>query len=338
MTEELTEAVKRAGREAGADVVGIGSLDRYEGAPPPYDARLIYPEAASIIGLVFRIPRGYLRGIEEGTLFYQYPAMGYANINEVSAPAVIRRIACLLEDHGYEGVPIRNFGGTSLISDFDSDPEEDPKFGRNLPFSRPVRPGQQPPDIYIHFRIAAFICGLGEIGFSNVFLTPQFGPRQRFAFLLTEAPLVPDPIYDGPPLCDKCMKCVAECPGALTAKETVNVTVAEHQIEMSKLDPWYCAFAYASGLEELNPFLPPDAFDDIPDGEKILRGEKRPTKDEVIKIWGILGRYYRKPNGYNPATCGGRGCLRACMVHLEEQGKLENVFHDKFRKRAPWWH
>ncbi|MBT3375320.1 MAG: (4Fe-4S)-binding protein [Lentisphaerae bacterium] len=337
MSRELTEQVKAVARQSGADIVGIGSMDRYEGAPKQYDARYIYPEAKTIIGFGFRIPRGYLRGVEEGTHFYQYPAMGYANINEVYAPAVIREVVCHVEDLGYEGVPIRNFGGTGTHSDFDGSLGHDPAFPRSLKYTKPLREGYPAPDVYVHFRIAAFICGMGEIGYSNVFLTPEFGPRQRFAFMLTDAPLEPDPIYDGPELCDRCMKCVSECPGALTAKESVTTTVAGHDIEMSKLDPWYCAFAYASGLSEINPFLPPDALDEIPDGRKILNGEKKPTKEETQKIWGILGRYFPKPNGYNPAMCGGRGCLRACMIHLEEQGKLKNRFHEPFRKRPPWW-
>jgi len=337
MARSLTATVKQVARAAGADVVGIGSMDRYEGAPPQYDPRFIFPEAKAIVGFVFRVPRGYLRGNEEGTLFYQYPAMGYANINEVSAPAVVREVARCVEDHGYEGVPIRNFGGTGPQSDFDGTPGADAQYSRSVPYSRPVRPGLPAPDVYVHYRIAAFICGLGEIGFSNVFLTPQFGPRQRFAFLLTDAPLEADPIYAGPPLCDRCMRCVAECPGALTTKETTTVTVAGHRIEMSRLDPWQCAFAYSSGLAAVNPFLPPDAFKDIPDGDRILRGEKKPTKAETMKIWGILGRYFPKPNGYNAAMCAGRGCIRACMIHLEEQGKLSNTFHEPFRKRRPWW-
>jgi hypothetical protein len=109
-------------------------------------------------------------------------------------------------------------------------------------------------------------------------------------------------------------------------------------LEISKLDPWYCAFAYASGRSDINPFLPPDALDEIPDGGKILRGEKKPSRDETMKIWEILGRYYRKPNGYNPAICGGRGCIRACMVHLENKGTLKKRFRTPFRKREPWWH
>ena len=145
-------------------------MDRFAGAPKQHDARYIFPEAKSIIGLAFRVPRGALRGIEEGTLFYQYPAMGYASINEVYAPMVIREIACFLEDRHWEAVPIRNFGGTGPQSDFDGEPGADAEYGRSLPHSRPVREGYPAPDVYLHFRMAAYLCGLGEIGFSNVFV------------------------------------------------------------------------------------------------------------------------------------------------------------------------
>ena len=81
-------------------------MDRWEGAPKQLDARYIFPDARSIIGLVFRIPRGYLRGIEEGTFFSVYPFMGYAGLNWIYMPIVLREICCFIEDHGYEAVPI----------------------------------------------------------------------------------------------------------------------------------------------------------------------------------------------------------------------------------------
>ncbi len=49
-------------------------------------------------------------------------------------------------------------------------------------------------------------CGLGEIGWSKVLLTPKFGPLQRVAFLFTDAELESDPEYV-PHLCDNCGKC-----------------------------------------------------------------------------------------------------------------------------------
>ena len=330
--------VKDFATSCGADLVGIGDINRFEGAPPEFDPRYINPEAKSIIGFAFRIPRGELRGIEEGTHFYQYPAMAYANINEVYAPMVLREVSCFLEDHGHEANCLRNYGCNSQISDVTGDPHEPAEYGRRVPFARSVREGQPAPDIFVHFRLAAFICGLGEIGYSKIFLTPQFGPRQRFAFMLTEAELEPDPIYEGPELCDRCMACVGECPvHAISDSETVKVTVAGHDIEWGKIDEWQCFWGYCSGLQEVNPFLPPDAFADMPDGDKILRGEKKLTPDEVKQIHARTGKFYPRPGGYFPAMCGGRGCLRACMVHLEQRGVLQNQFDSPFRRRPKWW-
>ena len=101
--------VKEFAKKCGADIVGIGSMDRFEGAPKEMDPRYIFPEAKAIIGFGFRIPRGYFRGIEEGTYFATYPAMGYAGgINLHLAPRVLQAVCCMIEDEGYEAVPIQN--------------------------------------------------------------------------------------------------------------------------------------------------------------------------------------------------------------------------------------
>jgi len=39
---------------------------------------------------------------------------------------------------------------------------------------------------------------------------------------------------------------------------------------------------------------------------------------------------------YGRALEGARGCIRACMMHLEEQGKIENKFEHPFRRRPAW--
>ena len=40
-------------------------------------------------------PRRYLRGVEQGTHFFQYPSMGYGGINEVYAPSALYKTARL---------------------------------------------------------------------------------------------------------------------------------------------------------------------------------------------------------------------------------------------------
>jgi ferredoxin len=336
--DTLTAEVKRYAKECGADLVGISSMDRFEGAPAWADPRFVFPDAKALIGLAFRIPRGYFRGIEEGTHFFQYPAMGYSNINEVYAPCVIREVCCYLEDEGYEGAAFRNTGGRGPVSDMDGKgPAESPELGRRLTYFEPTRPGEPAPDVFLDFRIAAYLCGLGEIGWSKVFLTPEFGPRQRFAFVLTDAPLEPDPIYDGDALCDRCMACVAACPGqAISRDQSVTLSLAGHEVTCSDIEPWSCFLAYMGGVKEINPFMPDDAFDGVPGGREILRGERRPDPEQVPELQKIIRRYYPNAGGYNNAMCGGRGCMRACMIHLEKRGVLKNKFKHPFRRRPPW--
>jgi ferredoxin len=61
-------------------------------------------------------------------------------------------------------------------------------------------------------RHAATRAGLGEFGYNNVVLTPQFGPRQRFNSIVTDADLAPDPLL-AEPVClrDACMLCQRAC-------------------------------------------------------------------------------------------------------------------------------
>ena len=219
-----SEMIKEAALAAGADMCGIGDMARFEGAPREMDPRMLFPEAKSVIGMVFRIPRGVQRGIEEGTQFYQYPSMAYGGINEIYAPSVLYQVGQLIEDHGWEAFIYRNTGARGCVSDMDGSPgntlspeeqievmnqaKRKTAHHRSVQFTRPARPGQVPPDLQFQFRLAAVACGLGEIGWSKMFLTKDFGPLQRVAFIFTDAELEPDPLYNGKPLCRRCFACV----------------------------------------------------------------------------------------------------------------------------------
>ena len=190
MLEKLTAAdVKAKAKELGADLVGISPMSRWEGAPKQNDARYIFPRARSMVVLAFRIPRGVLRGVEEGTRFIDYPSMGYASINQIQGTMCLWKLTRWMEDHGYEAIPQFNANGGEAVN---------PVTGMfRKGWSRPVRPGLPYPDVLVSFRIAAYMAGLGEFGWSKVFLTPEFGPRQRFAIMFTDAELEPDPIFEG---------------------------------------------------------------------------------------------------------------------------------------------
>jgi len=313
-----SEDVKRYALEVGADLVGIASMDRWEGAPPHSDARFIAPDAKSMIVLGFRIPRGSLRGIEEGTFFVSYSSMGYAAINFVLQPMVLWKLTAMIEDAGYEAVPIPNNFPWSGVDMYWAE-------GQRTGFSTPVAPGRPAPDVFVPLRPAAVMAGLGEIGWSKLFMSPKFGPRQRLACILTDAPLEPDEMYSGPPLCDRCMLCVRDCTGdAISRTESVKLTVAGRDLEWGALDIHRCAQYFCGTHPEHNPFLT---------SEDDLRGFSGETHAEVH----AAQKYKVGPTDlYGRALEGGRGCMRACMVHLEQQGKLSNTFDQPFRRRPQW--
>lgn len=313
--------VKKHALANGADLVGIANIERFEGAPIQMDPKQIMPEARSVIVMGFRVMRGSLRGIEEGTFFSNYSAMGYGGLTYLYMPMTMINVSRFIEDDGWEAIPIGQIDGWRAIDNAGH-------FFEN--HSRPVAPGRAAPDVSIHQRIAAYLAGLGEIGYSKMLLTPQFGPRQRVGIVLTELELEPDPIYDGPQLCNQCMACVNACPGkAISEVKTVKVNLAGHDVEWGEIDTDACDIAFRGGQlmteEEVEQGKPPYV--------KLWYDESLPiTNNEITP-------FYRKPlNQYNTgeAICGGKGCVRACMMSMEARGVVGNKFHDKFRRRKPW--
>jgi epoxyqueuosine reductase len=63
----------------------------------------------------------------------------------------------------------------------------------------------------ISYKHAAEAAGLGRIGMSSLVVTPQYGPRVRFALCLTDA-LLKSTANNEPPACYYCNICVAKCP------------------------------------------------------------------------------------------------------------------------------
>jgi epoxyqueuosine reductase len=266
---------------------------------------------------------------------------------------VLYDTAKFIEDNGYEGIVYRNTGGRSALSDMTgiAAREESPELHRHAKkggtnsspnirglLARSVSPNLPAPDVFIHFRIAAYLCGLGEIGYSKMLLSPEFGPMNRQAFILTDAELETDPIYNGPQLCNNCMACVSACPGScLSATEQVKVELAGHEVSWGKLDEWKCFAYYIGASKASNPFLPRDAFKDIPGGAELMRGspDAKVTAGSYSPVNDAINRHYpAEPGGYNPPKCG--GCLRACLNSLEKRGVLNRKSNQNFRAGKAW--
>jgi epoxyqueuosine reductase QueG len=175
-----SEVFKKAAFNAGADLVGIASIDRFDGLPKEMDPKQIFPEAASVIVLAKRIPRGALRGVEEGTQFGLYRHYGYDWLEDRFLALTTYRVAEFLEDNGFEAVPLPHI------------PPEVPPLGIPISDDKPA------PNVLLDFNDAAVRAGMGELDYTGLLLTPEFGPRQRIQVILTEAELGPDPVHKDP--------------------------------------------------------------------------------------------------------------------------------------------
>lgn len=308
-----SQMIKRQALALGADAVGIGNIERWKGAPIQMDPKQIMPECKSIIGMVFRVMRGSMRGIEEGTYFSNYSAMGYGGITYLYMPMTVINLCKFIEDRGVEAIPMGHQSDWRAIDNEGFLKEN---------YSRPVAPDRASPDIMVHLRIAAYLCGLGEIGFSKMFLSPQFGPRNRVGIILTDLELEPDPIYDGPKLCNNCMACVSACPGGCIPKDkTVKVNIAGKELEWSDVDMSGCDTSFV-GAKKVD--------------HEVSEEKQYVSPNTVPGDWSPFNKKPRNLYNTGQAVCGARGCTRACMISLESRGVLQNKFKQKFRRRKPW--
>ena len=158
------------------------------------------------------------------------------------------------------------------------------------------------------------------------------------AFIFTDAELEPDPLYDGEPLCRRCMACVRECPGGCLSKtESIKVNVGGKICEWGKLDEWKCYAFYTHGGRKFNPFVPKEVWDKNENGDLDVMEKEGVKADEksVKKVYLALEKYFPTWVGYNMAKCG--GCIRACVSMLEKKGGcMAGRFHEPLRTGNPW--
>ena len=304
---DLKDIIINTAKENGADVVGFAPAERFGKDDAVF--RLM-PEVKTVIGLGFRVLRGIYRGVEEGTTYYQYTTMGVENMEETVMPMASLKVSSVIEREGFTALPQRRH--QQIMKEENS---TNPEVAYDAVYRN------KKSEESLDFLNTAVLCGLGEKGFDGALLNDDFGPMIRYCFVLTDAEIEGSEIYKNH-LCDNCMECKKACPGNAVKED-------------GKIDPWQCAVYYNGANGTKNPFMPPDAFNDLDDRIKIIAGEAKVTPDTARKILDKIYFYPPAQHAYQCSICG-RACDIACYVHLEEKGVLIMKFKTPFRKREPW--
>lgn len=153
-------------------------------------------------------------------------------------------VASTYRSHGYEVLNARLDQITSRIA---SDLQGDGHRALPVPASQTLD-SRRHLGLFSH-KLAARLAGLGWIGKSCLLVTPQVGPRARWASVLTDAPLAAgEPLDRG---CDDCRQCVEACP----AKAFTGEPFREHESREARFDVSRCYAYQRSGTRALGVML-----------------------------------------------------------------------------------
>ena len=239
--KELKSMVAEAAKKIGIDLIGFASKARFESVEASKNPFSIFPEANTVILVGKRVCRGALRGVEEGTNFGDYALFGKNWLEDEFLSIACYDLVNVLEDNGWEACPI--FPNPSELG----------------PQGVAVAEGRPAPNVYPDFDYAAIACGLGEIGLNGLLLTPEYGSRQRFHMIITDAIIEESPLFEGK-ICDGCGKCAEVCPlSAIDLNNPVTVNVCGKEMKVGRINYEICkSCKNGACANRMSPVAKPD--------------------------------------------------------------------------------
>lgn len=203
-------------KDNGANLVGISSVDRFDGAPRGHRPQDLVKDARAVItfGVALLDEALYWEShLADSELVseehrkdllqnYVYTQVAYDMVNDLLERLALRT-ANDLQSRGYRSMFFPSSYGRGAWEFIEK--------------RIPSRWG------LFSQRHAAVNAGLGEFGLNNLVVTPDHGPRIRFNSVITVADLKPTPIID-----DKiclgldCSLCLDNCPGGLSLREDID--------------------------------------------------------------------------------------------------------------------
>ena len=273
----LSSDIRSLATRLGADLVGFAPVERFETGPEETRPNHYLPNARSVVSIGISYPRaiGQVWGTykEAGAHPGPYMWFGFCYLNyELSHVAL--KVANALEAQGHVSLPMppsHTLVQYRFYENFD-------QWGRYLgDFSH---------------KHAALAAGLGAFGWSNLFLTPDYGARQRLISVITEAPLEPGDLLDSKEVCrpDKCgYACVETCPiGALDKVKAQEFTMDGRTYRYAELDHFRCRWCldgFTEGSGSRTHFEPPEQFQQ---SDFAKAAAKREIPDKGLFLMGFI--------------------------------------------------
>jgi epoxyqueuosine reductase QueG len=219
----LSDLIKQYAYTLGADLVGIGGIDRCAHAPLMMSPQGLMPGARSVVVMAVRHPDACIElgGEAHPQAIGPYSVQYLMNqrLDEMSY-----RMGTFIERQGYGAIPI----ASSNIWRYNQYKDLTAIFA---------------PDIsHIYMAVVA---GLADIGYSGLALTPEFGARNRFVTVVTDAALEADPLIPPGTVCDRCMQCRRHCPSGALSKEIDGdkvLRIDPYEYRFANKNLWRCAW------------------------------------------------------------------------------------------------
>jgi len=192
-----------------------------------------------------------------------------------------------LQSMGFKAIPTLDLANTASFVDNPRDPQLDASANA----------------------VAAYAAGLGHIGRHGAVLTPEYGVTQRFAAIITDAPLVEDPLYSGSDSCEDCQSCIKVCPmKAISADRDSHFMLEGKQVRLVIPDRVRCEWSKRYTLvNDEGPAMMGCGNQVLPPQEKIGMEDIAVAmeKKDPIQKW---------------FTCVAESCLAVCCRERERKG------------------
>lgn len=307
----LKERIKNHAYELGANLVGFGNIERCRHAPAMMSPQGLLPSARTVMVMALHHPDvaielgGERHSQEIGPYTVQY--LMNSRLDELSY-----RMATFLEEQGFGAVPIvsSNIWRYNEYKDL------------NAVFA---------PDVsHIYMAVVA---GLSDIGFQGLSLTPEYGARNRFVTVITDADIEPDPLIPPGSICDKCMLCRKHCPADALSKEIDGekvLRIENYEYRFPNKNLWRCAWGEHFDLD-LDLDLPDVVTEDVIKEYAAKYGIRSGEMGQCLKFclpknlrtWDRS--YSKTPVRKNPVTFD---------ESIEYRSTVDRIIADAYRKGA----